>query len=416
MLLLYRLFINLIITISPIIIIFRLFKKKEDKKRFKEKFCIFSKKRKRGKLIWFHGASVGEILSIIPIIERLEQNKDIQQILITSTTLSSSKIFKKFKFEKTIHQFFPIDSNLLCKKFLLFWKPSLAIFIESEIWPNMLINLKKESIPHILLNARITKKSYKRWKFINKFSKNLFLNFNLTLPQNFETLNFLKNLNVKKIKYIGNVKFSNNKQDKTIFDDKYLINQFRDKKIFCAASTHPGEDLVCAKVHKVLKKKHKNLITIIIPRHINRADIIKNEIEEIGLNIITRTSNKKINKNTDIYLVDTYGETKKFYKISNTVFLGGSLVKRGGQNPIEPARLGCNIVHGPNIDNFKDVYKLLGNRKISHKVKNQNKLVELINNFIKNSKNQKNKSLKLNKMGKIILDKYIDEINNFLVK
>ena len=143
MLLLYRLLINFILLISPLIIILRIIRKKEHPYRFKEKFCFFSKKNVKGKLIWFHGSSVGEIRSIIPLVEKLEKNKSINKILITSSTLSSSKILNKFRLKKTIHQFFPIDSNFFTIKFLDYWKPSIAIFVESEIWPNMLINIKK---------------------------------------------------------------------------------------------------------------------------------------------------------------------------------------------------------------------------------------------------------------------------------
>ena len=140
----YQTIILLITIISPLIILIRLFKKKEDFKRFKEKFCFFSKKKIRGKLIWFHGASVGEILSVVPLIEKLEKNKKIQQILITSNTLSSSKILSKLKLKKTVHQFFPIDNTFHTKKFLEYWEPSMAVFIDSEIWPNMIINIKKK--------------------------------------------------------------------------------------------------------------------------------------------------------------------------------------------------------------------------------------------------------------------------------
>ena len=139
----YRILINLILIFSPIIILVRIFKKKEDVNRFKEKFCFFSKKKVKKNLIWFHGASVGEISSIIPIVFKLEKRSDVDQILITSSTLSSSNVLKQFKFKKTIHQFFPIDTNRLSKIFLNYWKPSLAIFIDSEIWPNMILNLKK---------------------------------------------------------------------------------------------------------------------------------------------------------------------------------------------------------------------------------------------------------------------------------
>ena len=162
MILVYRLLINLVLIFSPLIILIRLIRKKEHPIRFKEKFTFFSKKRRKGNLIWFHGASVGELMSVIPLIEKLEREKNIKQILVTTSTLSSAKIFNKFKFKKTIHQFFPVDSNYLSKRFLTYWKPNLAIFIDSEIWPNMLTNLKKKTIYHILLNARVTKKSFKR--------------------------------------------------------------------------------------------------------------------------------------------------------------------------------------------------------------------------------------------------------------
>ena len=205
MLSVYRFLINLIIIFSPLIILIRLIKKKEHFTRFKEKFTIFSKKKIQGNLVWLHGASVGELMSVVPLIEKLEEDKNIKQILVTTSTLSSAKIFTRFKFIKTVHQFFPVDSNYLSKKFLNYWKPNLAIFIDSEIWPNMLTNLKKKSIYHILLNARITKKSFKRWRVLGEFSKNLFKGFDYTYPQNEETKKYLKYFDVKKIKKLGNL-------------------------------------------------------------------------------------------------------------------------------------------------------------------------------------------------------------------
>ena len=160
---LYQIIISLLIIISPFFIIYRIFKKKEDKKRFIEKLSIPTVKRRKGKIIWFHGASVGEILSIVPIIKYYEKKKFVDQILITSSTVSSSYVLKKFKFKKTVHQFYPIDHFLFTKNFLNYWKPSLAIFIESEIWPYMFKNLQKKKIPLILLNARITNKTFNRW-------------------------------------------------------------------------------------------------------------------------------------------------------------------------------------------------------------------------------------------------------------
>ncbi len=214
MLQIYRFLINIILILSPIIIIFRLIKGKEDLKRFKEKFCFFSINKDKGKLIWFHGASVGEIQSIVPLIEKIEKNKNIKKILVTSNTLSSSKIIKKFKFKKVIHQFFPIDTNYHSNKFINNWKPSVAFFIDSEIWPNMIINLKKKNIPIIVLNGRITKKTFERWKFFSNFSNFIFSKIDLCLSSSKISKFYLSRLGVKNLKYFGNLKFSQSENDK----------------------------------------------------------------------------------------------------------------------------------------------------------------------------------------------------------
>ena len=410
----YRILINLIILISPLIIFFRIINKKEDKIRFKEKFCFFSKKRGNGKLVWFHGSSVGEIVSIIPLIEKLEKKKSISKILITSSTLSSSKVLSKFKFKKTIHQFFPVDSNMLTKKFLNYWKPSIAIFIDSEIWPNMIFNIKENNIPLLLLNARITKKSFNRWKNIPTFSKSLFSKFNICLSQNKETCKYLKHLGAKKIKLFGNLKFSESNNEKNNNINNKLKKIFKFRKIWCAASTHNTEEKLSALAHKKLKKKYKDLITIIIPRHIQRTNDIINEAKNLNLNVQTRSLSNKINNNTDIYLVDTYGESKSFYRICKTVFLGGSLINHGGQNPIEAARFGCKIIHGPYIQNFTEVYKLLKKNKISFKIKNIEQLVHWVDKSFLKKTNFSKKSNKLKKIGSIILGKTYAEIDNYL--
>src|SRR5210317_969950 len=204
MIFIYRFIINILFLISPLIVILRLLKKKEDITRFKEKFCFFSKKRKKGKLLWFHGASVGEIKSILPIIEKLSQNKNIDQILITSNTISSAKIISQININKIVHQYFPIDLNFFSKKFINYWQPNTVFFIDSEIWPNMITNEKNNKIPLILLNARITKKTFIKWKRIHKFAKTIFNKFDLCLTSNSESKKYLNFLGAKKVKYIGN--------------------------------------------------------------------------------------------------------------------------------------------------------------------------------------------------------------------
>ena len=413
MLVIYRLCINLLFLLSPFIIIIRLFKKKEDLKRFKEKFCIFSKKKRTGKLIWFHGASVGEIQSIVPLLEKFEKEKDISNILITTNTLSSSKIIKKLKSKKIIHQFFPIDLNLFTKKFINFWSPEIVFFIDSEIWPNMLVNLEKKNIPIILLNGRITKKTFSKWKILKKFSKEIFSKFTLCLSSNNISKFYLKKLGAINVKLIGNLKYSQSENEKIGLDSR-LKKFILSKKTWCASSTHENEERICGLAHKELKKKYKNLLTIIIPRHAERAVMIEKELEQLNLKIQLHEPTKKIYPDTDIYIVNTYGMTKSFYNYSSNVFLGGSLINHGGQNPLEAARYGCNILHGPNISNFEEIYYFLNKNKISKKIYNQKTIaIELNRLFLKrtNSKQIKNE---INVLGKKILKNTYKEINLIL--
>ena len=411
----YRFLINLVLVFSPFIILFRLFKKKEDLFRFKEKFCFFSKKKIKKKLIWFHGASVGELMSIIPLVQKFEKINTIDQILITTSTVSSAKVFEKFKFKKTIHQFFPIDTNFISNSFLDYWKPSLAIFVDSEIWPNMLLNIKKKSIPAILLNARITNKSFKRWKLFGKFSFEIFNCFTKALPCNKDTYNRLKYFNLKNIKFIGNLKFSQKENYKLIVPKK--VQEFFSKKTFwCAGSTHNKEEIICINVHKKLKKKYNNFISIIIPRHINRKLELISLFEENGLSVHCHSSKKKISNKTDVYLVDTYGESSLFYKLCNVVFIGGSIVKHGGQNPLEASRLGCKIIHGPNVDNFKDIYKLLSKLKISKEINSTENLLKNIDTQIKLNKNSNLFIKKIERTGKKIMELTLKEFKEVLDK
>lgn len=415
MLFFYRVLINLITLLSPIIITYRLIKKKENFSRFKEKFGFFTEKRSKGKIIWFHGASVGELQSIIPILEKLNNSKYISQILITSNTLSSSKIISNIKLKKISHQFFPIDNNHIVKKFIDYWRPSLALFIDSEIWPNMICQLDKKKVPTILLNARITKKSFKRWFKLKNFSKKIFSKFYICLSANKETVYYLNKLGAKKIKYFGNLKYSQSEKYRPHLN-KNLKNFFSKKKIWCASSTHNTEERLAGLVHNELKKKYKNLLTVIIPRHIERTYEISNQLTELNLKIHNHKSNEKIKKDTDIYLVNSFGKTKSFYSIINHVFLGGSIINHGGQNPLEAVRYNCNILHGPNVSNFNEIYKFLGNQKISIRVNNLNQIVLALDKLFSSKKRKKNIKNIINSIGRKILEKNLDEIKLILKK
>jgi len=414
MLFIYRLAINIVLLISPLIIIYRIIKKKEDPKRFLEKIGRFNYKKKNKNLIWFHGSSVGEILSIVPLIEKLEKRKNIKKILITSNTLSSAKIIKKLKLKKSFHQYFPLDSDLLVEKFLNHWKPRVVFFIESEIWPNMITKIKEKNIPLILLNARITKNSFSNWKSIISFSKKIFSKFDLCLAQNNETEKYLKILGAKNIKKIGNLKFSQTRTEIENKSSSKIKKFFKNKKIiFAAISTHKKEELFCGKVHSNLKRKHKNIVSIIIPRHIHRADEIRQELNSNNLKVHFHTSNKLISDDTDIYLVDTFGETKSFLKLSKIAFMGKSIHAYGGQNPIEAARLGNRIVHGPNIENFIEVYDFLKKQGISTKIKSFKDLENQVVKFNRKKNYSQQIIKKLTYIGNQILLNNEKEINKY---
>jgi 3-deoxy-D-manno-octulosonic-acid transferase len=408
----YNILTNLAIIISPVIILYRILNGKEDAKRIGEKFCIYSKK-KTNKNIWIHATSVGELMSIVSIVKKLEKNKKIKNILLSTSTTSSAKIFKKLKLKKTSHVYFPLDNNYIVKRFIKYWQPEIAIFIDSEIWPNMFNNLKLSNIPIIIMNARITERSFNKWKIFPNFANQVFGKISLALPQNLETFKYLKLLKVKNIKTAGNLKYYGKKNNQD-HQAKSLKNKFRNFKVWCAASTHSNEEILIGKLHKMLKKREKRLITIIIPRHINRTNEIASALNNLDLNCITHSSNQKLQKDTDVYLVDSYGESSRFYSLTNISFVGGSIINHGGQNPLEPARLGNYIINGPNVKNFKEIYSFLNNLKMASSTSNILKMENFILKKIKTKVPNKNIK-KIIKIGDEVLEKNLFYINKYLI-
>ena len=408
----YNILTNLTIIISPIIILYRILRGKEDIKRVGEKFCIYSQKRNKKK-IWIHAASVGELMSIVPVIRKLEKNKKIKDILLSTSTISSGKIFTKLKLKKTSHIYFPLDNKYIVKRFIKCWQPKLAIFIDSEIWPNMFNNLKLSNIPIIIMNARITERSFNKWQIFPNFANQVFGKISLALPQNLETLKYLKLLKVKNIKIAGNLKYYGQKNNQGHLA-KSLRNKFKNFKVWCAASTHNDEEVLIGKLHKRLKKREKKLITIIIPRHVDRTNEIIHALNNLNLNCITHSSNQKLRKETDIYLVNSYGESSRFYNLTNISFVGGSIIKHGGQNPLEPARLGNYIINGPNVKNFKEIYAFLNNLKMASSTSDISKMENLILKKL-NTKAPNKNIKKITKIGNDVLKKNLSYIIRYLI-
>jgi len=407
--------------LAPIYLYLRKIRKKEDPIRYKEKLSKINLERGEGFLIWFHVASIGEAMSIIPLIDACIKEKRFDRILVTSITLSSGKILeKKFKNNPKInHQFLPLDMISFINKFLEHWNPNISVFIDSEVWPNLILKISEKKIPLLLINARITKKSFDRWKLATNFAKKIFEKFDLCIASNSQTENFLEALGSKNIKNYGNLKYSNVKDEINKELNINFLNEIKDRKIWCAASTHPSEEILCANVHLKIKENYKNVLTIIIPRHIDRIKKITEQLSKLNINLILSSELDKINNKTDIVLVNSYGEARKFYNISKYVFLGKSLIKAlikdGGQNPIEPARLGCKILHGPYVSNFEEIYDYLKKLEVTKQIESSEDLsLSLVEEFKLDKPKNQQITEKIENYGQNILNNVIMEIKKYI--
>jgi len=417
----YRFFTYLFYPLAPIYLYLRKIRKKEDPIRYKEKLSKINLERGEGFLIWFHVASIGEAMSIIPLIDACIKEKRFDRILVTSITLSSGKILeKKFKNNPKInHQFLPLDMISFINKFLEHWNPNISVFIDSEVWPNLILKISEKKIPLLLINARITKKSFDRWKLTTNFAKKIFEKFDLCIASNSQTENFLEALGSKNIKNYGNLKYSNVKDEINKELNINFLNEIKDRKIWCAASTHPSEEIFCANAHLKIKENYKNVLTIIIPRHIDRIKKITEQLSKLNINLILSSELDKINNKTDIVLVNSYGEARKFYNVSKYVFLGKSLIKAlikdGGQNPIEPARLGCKILHGPYVSNFEEIYDYLKKLEVTKQIESSEDLsLSLVEEFKLDKPKNQQIAEKIENYGQNILNNVIMEIKKYI--
>ena len=355
LILIYKILSVIFLPIILIIIIFRIFQNKEINNRIKERFAFSSKKRPKGKLIWINASSIGEYFATLSLIKKIRKIKPKTKILLTTNTKTSALLAQKITDKNIIHQFTPQDNPLIIKKFLNYWKPSLVLWMESEFWPIILDESKKYGLKLILLNGRMSDKSFKNWCYFKFFFKEIISNFSLILTMSKIDKNNFKNLGAKNVNFIGNLKFSNQefKNDKKI--EKKIKKIIGNRHVWLAASTHKGEENFAASVHLELKKRKnlKNLLTVIVPRNIKRSSEIKKKIKSIIKNTELFDS-KLISNKTEIIIDDSIGQLEIWYKNIKTVFLGKSIPPKGGQNPIEPARNGCTIISG-TMSNFKEI-------------------------------------------------------------
>lgn len=389
---------------------FRIIRKKESPIRYREKLGITEKKRNDGYLIWFHCSSIGELKSIFPIIDYyLKKN----QILVTTSTLSSNEVFQKkyFNIRNITHQFAPIDSPQIVKKFFDKWKPNIIFFTESELWPNQIFYAKKKNIPIILLNARISPKSFIKWKLLQTTMSQILDCFKLILCQSNESKNYFTYFSNNNVEMFGNLKFiieesSNIKNEEDI--------NVHNRIIFIALSTHNTEEELCIKTHISLKVKYPNLLTLIIPRHINRINEIEKIIQKSKLEFLVQDSFSNVKNSTDILIINSYGVTQKFLKFSKFIFMGGSLINHGGQNPIEVAYNNSIIFHGPYIYNFTEIYDFLNKEKVAFEIKSDADLTNQLKEKIGKNENINIKE-KIVKIGRDIFATTINKLDQYII-
>ena len=418
LILIYKILSVIFLPIILIIIIFRIFQNKEINNRIKERFAFSSKKRPKGKLIWINASSIGEYFATLSLIKKIRKIKPKTKILLTTNTKTSALLAEKITDKNIFHQFTPQDNPLIIKKFLNYWKPSLVLWMESEFWPIILDETKKYGIEIILLNGRMSDKSFKSWNYFKFFFKEIISNFSLILTMSKFDQNNFKKLGAKNINFIGNLKFSNGELPYNKLLEKKARKIIFNRSVWLAASTHHGEEVFATNIHLKLKERLnlKNLLTIIVPRNIKRTAKIKKEIK-LYVPSTEQFQSKSIGPNTEIIIDNSIGQLEMWYKNVKTVFLGKSYPPKGGQNPIEPARNGCAIISG-KMSNFKEIEEEMLRNKCLIRANKPSEFYSTIEDCIK--KNNYIKNIRINakkyvKSKSFILDKTVKTIQKYLV-
>lgn len=336
---------------------------KEHTARMGERFGKASLPRPQGALVWIHAASVGEAHSIVPLIHRLTERFPQANVMLTTGTVTSAQLMDAKLPKRACHQFVPVDTWPAVARFLNHWKPNVAIWTESELWPNLITLTKASGCSMALLNARMSAKSYKLWMRFEAMIRPLIGAFDLICPQSEEDARHYSHFGAQSVQMLGNLKHDVPPLPANEAAVASLRAQIGDRPVWVAASTHNGEESLIAEVHRKLSEDHPRLLTIIVPRHAVRGSKIAEELTGKGLITALRSRGESINDDMGIYVADTMGELGIFYRIATIVFVGGSLVPHGGQNPLEPARLGCALITGPHTHNFTTICNELEERK-----------------------------------------------------
>jgi 3-deoxy-D-manno-octulosonic-acid transferase len=355
---------------------------KEERSRRRERYGIASCPRPAGPVVWFHAASVGETIAVIPLIERI-LGFGIN-IVLTTGTVTSARVSEERLGDRIIHQYVPLDLKPAVSRFLDHWEPDLAIIAESEIWPMTILELGARRVPQVLVNGRLSDRSFASWNKRAYIAEALFENLAHVIAQSEVDGERFRALGARPVTVSGNLKVDT---DPPPADERALAeltHQIGSRKTWAAVSTHSGEEAVAAEVHKMLRSRHKDMLTIIVPRHPDRADALAAEFAAAGLKLARRSLGEPITPDTDILLGDTIGEMGLYLRLTEIAFVGRSLTSEGGQNPLEPAMLDTAVLAGRNVQNFREAYRRLIEGGGAKLVRDRDMLAGAVNFLLKN--------------------------------
>lgn len=377
----YRLITSFVAPLIPLWLQWRKLSGKEDHKRLRERYGFASKARPKGTLVWLHAASVGESTSVLILIQKIRERYPDIHLLLTTGTVTSANLMHKRLPKEVIHQYVPIDTFAAVRRFLRHWRPDIALWVESELWPNLVMETNEAEAFMGIINGRMSKRSFEGWKKRPEIITPMLSSFNIVFAQTIEDGKRLKEFGAKDVLCVGNLKY-----DAAFLpcNEEELIelqSDTQERKIWLAASTHPGEELLIAKAHALLSISHPNLLTIIVPRHPQRGSEIAESLSK-SAKVALRSQTKTITPDTKLYIADTLGELGLFYRLCDIVFMGGSLVKHGGQNPLEPGRLSCAILAGTHTHNFLDMYADMEKSGCCIRVANSEELAQQVSQLL----------------------------------
>jgi 3-deoxy-D-manno-octulosonic-acid transferase len=332
---------------------------REDAARMSERLGIASRARPAGRLVWIHAASVGESLSVLALVERIARERPHVTPLVTTGSVTSARLLERRLPVSAIHQYVPVDRAAWVARFLDHWRPDLVLWVESELWPNLLQGIARRGVPAVLVNARVSPRSFARWRRFKGAVQHLLATFDLCLAQSEANAASLRALGAGKVAAPGNLKFASDPLPADPAALARLETAASGRTVWLAASTHEGEEESIEAAHRVLAQRHQRLLTIIAPRHPARGHAIAAMLAARSHRVALRSAGELPSADDSFYVADTLGELGLFYRLAPVAFVGGSLVPHGGQNLLEPARLGAAILHGPHVENFREIAQAL---------------------------------------------------------